>query len=105
MSDERLRILEKEGRSAPERSPERYRWRLELLRAGKRREAGLEIGDLVAVTGWNQSQRGRVFRLTKTRVKVQVDISPKHCVRPTYRLPAVRDVVLIEPGLGEYCPW
>jgi len=105
--DETLRLLEREGRNAPIRSVERWRWRSALLRLGRRREAGLELGDRVREIqpGWNRSGEGTVFSLTKTTVKVQFDIGEKLCVRPRYHLPATRSIVLVEPGLGEYWPW
>jgi hypothetical protein len=101
MSDERLRVLEREGRDAPPRSTARARWRTALLRLGRLREAGLEIGDRV----WVEGEEGRVFDLTKTRVRVQIDIGPKLCVRPAYRLPARRSVRLLEPDDGTWRPW
>jgi hypothetical protein len=103
--NERLRELERAGRAAPSGSRERWRWRMELVRLGRLREAGLTLGDRVRILGWSGDGEGRVFRVTKSRVTVQVSISPRLCVRPTFRLPARREVVLIEPTDGEWSPW
>ena len=103
MSDEGLLLLEREGKNAPVGSVERYRWRRELVRFGRQREAGFEVGDHVReiepVWGAGSGRKGRqgtVRSLTKSTIKVQLNISEKLCVRPKYRRPATRKLILVK---------